>query len=97
MQIELEAPGGEPAPFERHGPQVALGAEAAFAQEGGDPLRVSMFFDAETSGGLLDALPEDVAEVALARLRAAGAPCAEIVGVARPRGAAAVVVTDRVI
>jgi selenide,water dikinase len=45
-----------------------------------DQALANLFFDAETSGGLLLALPEDEADAALRRLRDAGAPCHQVIG-----------------
>lgn len=55
------------------GPRVQV-AEAV------DEALGSLVFDAETSGGLLLALPEADAEKAVRRLRDAGTPCHQIVG-----------------
>ncbi len=56
-----------------------------------DDARVRMFFDAETSGGLVLAVSEADVDDAVRRLRDAGAPCAEVVGTVAARGDAAVV------
>lgn len=48
--------------------------------DGVDPTLADMIFDAETSGGLLLALPEAQAEQALRRLQEAGAPAHALVG-----------------
>ena len=45
----------------------------------------NLFFDAETSGGLLLALPEADADKAVRRLRDAGAPCHQVIGRFRKR------------
>lgn len=71
--------------------RAALGDRVQIAA-GVDEARVRMFFDAETSGGLLVALPESQVDAALVRLRDAGAAGAGIVGHVRARGDAAVVV-----
>ena len=66
-----------------YGDRVAVGA-------GVDAALADLVFDAETSGGLLVALPESQLERALARLRDAGAPSHAMVGrfvAARPGGA----------
>lgn len=56
-----------------YGPRVAIGA-------GVDPALADLVFDAETSGGLLLALPAAQAERALRRLVDAGAPCGVCIG-----------------
>ena len=45
-----------------------------------DEAIANLFFDAETSGGLLLAMPESEAEKAVRRLRDAGTPCHQVVG-----------------
>jgi selenide,water dikinase len=64
-----------------YGPRVSIGAAV-------DPALADLVFDAETSGGLLLAVPEAVAAAACRRITAAGAPAAAIVGhfVARTAG-----------
>lgn len=56
-----------------YGPRVAIAA-------GVDPALADLVFDAETSGGLLLALPAAEAERALRRLADAGAPCGVCIG-----------------
>ncbi len=56
-----------------YGSRIALG-------EGLDEALAALVFDAETSGGLLLAVPEAQAEVARRRIAAAGAPAAALVG-----------------
>lgn len=68
---------------------AALG-ERVQIEDSADAARVRMFFDAETSGGLLVAIRAADAEAVCARLEAAGAPCAVVVGSVVARGAAAV-------
>jgi selenide,water dikinase len=51
-----------------------------------DEALAHLLFDAETSGGLLLAVPAAQAEPAARRLRAAGAPCAAVLGEFRRRG-----------
>lgn len=60
------------------GPKVILG-------EGVDPALADLCFDAETSGGLLLAIPEALVEVATRRLREAGSPCHARIGAFRAR------------
>jgi selenide, water dikinase len=65
-----------------YGPRVAAGAAV-------DAGLLDLVYDAETSGGLLLALPEASAAAAVQRLRDAGAPAHAIVGrfvAARPNG-----------
>lgn len=57
-----------------------------------DAARAGIFFDAETSGGLLLAVPENQAADAERRLRDAGAPSSAVVGRFVARGEFAVVV-----
>ncbi|MBM3975223.1 MAG: selenide, water dikinase SelD [Planctomycetes bacterium] len=66
------------------GPRVAIGA-------GVDPAVADLVFDAETSGGLLLAVPETAVGKVVQRLRAAGAISQAVVGrfVPRPAGAPA--------
>ncbi len=45
-----------------------------------DPVRLEFFYDAQTSGGMLISVPADTAETLVARVRAAGATAACIVG-----------------
>lgn len=65
-----------------YGPRVAIGA-------GVDPALAALVFDAETSGGLLLAVPEAVAGRVVQRLRDAGAPCHALIGHFVPRAAEA--------
>lgn len=64
------------------------GSKVAFAA-GVDAALADLVFDAETSGGLLLAVPEAVAAVAQRRVRDAGAPAHAIVGRFVPRAAGA--------
>jgi selenide,water dikinase len=61
-----------------YGPRVQIG-------DGVDPALASLVFDAETSGGLLLAVPEVVADKVVQRLRDAGAPSHALVGRFVPR------------
>lgn len=61
-------------------------------QSGVDAASADIMFDAETSGGLLIAVPENVAAAAQQRLADAGTPCSTIVGEFHPREEFAVVV-----
>lgn len=65
-----------------YGPAVEIGP-------GVDPAIADLVYDAETSGGLLLAVPEALAETVVRRVLAAGAPCAAIVGGFVPRAAGA--------
>jgi selenide,water dikinase len=62
------------------GPRVRIGdrVEQALAD---------LVFDAETSGGLMIAVPEKLADQAVRRIADAGAPVSALVGVFAPRGA----------
>jgi len=53
-------------------------------------IRTKLCLDAETSGGLLAAVPEDRVDALLADLRARGTPCAEVIGRVVPRNSARV-------
>lgn len=59
-------------------------------ESGVDEVIAAVVFDAETSGGLLVAISEGDVEVAMRRLRDAGAPCAVDVGALVARGTHAV-------
>lgn len=59
---------------------------------GVDDALADILFDAETSGGLLVAVPESVADTALRRVEEAGAPCARRVGQFLGRGERSLVV-----
>jgi len=61
-----------------------LAARVSVAESVEEPLG-NLFFDAETSGGLLLALPEADADKAVRRLRDAGAPCHQVIGRFRKR------------
>lgn len=58
-----------------------------------DEALAAVLFDAETSGGLLLAVPAAAAARVEQRLRDAGAPCAACIGEFGPRGAHAIVIT----
>ena len=70
------------------GPRVAIGA-------GVDPALADLVFDAETSGGLLLAVPEAAADKVAQRLRDAGAHSHAVVGRFVPRAAGAPALTLR--
>jgi selenide,water dikinase len=55
-------------------------AERVRVEKAVDEALANLFFDAETSGGLLLAMPEAEAEKAVRRLRDAGAPCHQVIG-----------------
>ena len=55
-------------------------AERVQIHDGVDASLANLVFDAETSGGLLLALPPEEADKALRRLRDAGAPCHAVIG-----------------
>jgi selenide,water dikinase len=55
-------------------------AERVRVEKSVDEALANLFFDAETSGGLLLAMPDADAEKAVRRLRDAGAPCHQIIG-----------------
>lgn len=65
---------------EHYGPLVQIGA-------GVEPALVDLIHDAETSGGLLLAVPEALAATVVRRWRDAGTPCQAVVGTFRPRQA----------
>jgi selenide,water dikinase len=54
-----------------------------------DPVRLELFFDAQTSGGLLISVPAERAEVLVQKARQRGAASARIIGEVVERGAAA--------
>ena len=56
-----------------------------------DPVRLEVFYDAQTSGGMLIALPADRAEQAVARAREKGAAATCLIGEIVERGAKAIV------
>jgi selenide,water dikinase len=70
-------------------------ADRVRVEASADRARADLFFDAETSGGLLLAVAESVAEVVIRRLQEAGAPSHSVVGrfAARPVDAPFVVVS----
>ena len=68
---------------------AALG-ERVQVGDSADDAKVRMFFDAETSGGLLVALPEAGVEAAIARVRDAGSTAVATVGTVVAREDAAV-------
>ena len=69
-----------------YGPRVSIDAAV-------DPALADLVFDAETSGGLLLAVPGEIADAVLRRLRDAGAPCHAVVGHFDTRAADAPFVT----
>lgn len=75
------------------GKKARVAGSARVAIDAGvDDALASMIFDAETSGGLLLALPERIATLATRRLNDAGTLAAAVVGAFRARGDHAVVV-----
>jgi selenide,water dikinase len=57
-----------------------------------DPVRMEIFYDAQTSGGLLISVPGDQAQALVADLHGRGIRAASIVGEVQPRGEKALVV-----
>jgi selenide,water dikinase len=51
-----------------------------------EPARLDLLFDPQTSGGLLVALPPEMAEELVARLAAEGEPEGRVIGVFRTGG-----------
>jgi selenide, water dikinase len=65
---------------------------AKLAVEGkADPIRLEVFYDAQTSGGLLISVEPDRADALVAALKRRNAAAAVVIGEVRPRGQAAVV------
>ncbi len=61
--------------------------------DGVDPVTADLLFDAQTSGGLLFAVPPERAEAAASALKEAGTPAAAVVGRFEERGEYDIVVT----
>jgi selenide,water dikinase len=59
-----------------------------------DPIRVEVFYDAQTSGGLLISVPAEKADALVAAARERGATTACVIGEVRERGEAALIVRD---
>ncbi|MBI1832247.1 MAG: selenide, water dikinase SelD [Planctomycetes bacterium] len=67
--------------------------ESELAKEGRlDPVRLEVFYDAQTSGGILMSVPADKADAAVAAARARGATATCVIGEVVQRGAKALVV-----
>jgi selenide,water dikinase len=66
--------------------------EGELARQGTlDPVRLEVFYDAQTSGGMLISLPPENADAAVATARAKGAPATCVIGEVGERGAKALV------
>jgi selenide,water dikinase len=61
-----------------------------------DPVRLEVFYDAQTSGGLLISVPADKADALVAAARERGAATACVIGEVRERGETALIVRDGV-
>jgi selenide,water dikinase len=59
-----------------------------------DPVRLEVFYDAQTSGGLLISVPADRAEALLANLHGKGAAVACLIGEVAERGDKALIVRN---
>jgi selenide,water dikinase len=69
--------------------------ESELAMEGKlDPVRLEVFYDAQTSGGILMCVPADKAESAVAAARQRGAAATSVIGEVVARGTKAIVLRD---
>jgi selenide,water dikinase len=59
-----------------------------------DPVRLEVFYDAQTSGGLLISVPAEKAEALVSAARQRGAATTCVIGDVRERGDAALIVRD---
>jgi selenide,water dikinase len=59
-----------------------------------DPLRLEIFYDAQTSGGLLISVTAEKTEELLAALKVRGASVATVIGEVRERGKSALVLRE---
>jgi selenide,water dikinase len=59
-----------------------------------DPVRLEVFYDAQTSGGLLISVPADKADALVGAARESGAATTCVIGEVRERGEAALIVRD---